>query len=346
MKKHTTLPFLVIILVLFASCKKNGINAPVVVSWTKVALVQDANIILNTVTDGKKLYCSGAYINSTIDSTNRVSYITARTVSLNRMPANSKYAVTFSQDNKTLLINSYKDSLGNYGAAVHVSVVDPQLISFNAENLSAADKNIAINDNGQVLVSGMDRPNHHNYYLITFNIHDDGAFQYAPKSVVKLAVPAFFNPPTEVHASNNDFFILDYVSSTMYKIDTNGGIVATLSPLWGGEMFQFNNTLYLIHGSSIMSSSDNGSSFTGNTYNADFNRYYFRSHADKIFAFDPFSGVGVFEFTSTGFTIKQISNKGLENTHITAVTFFNNKIYVSTLTGLYCLNWKDVVFAS
>jgi len=260
------------------------------------------------------------------------------------MPRNPKYKVSFSEDNKVMFINSNKDSLGNYGTQVHVSMIDPQLIIFDTENLSAGDK-IAINDNGQVLVSGMDRPNHHNFYLITFNIND-GAFQYAPKSVVKLPIPAFFNPPTEVHASYSDFFIVDYLSAAMYKIDANGNLVATHSPLWGGEMFQFNNKLYLIHGSSILNSSDNGSSFTVNTYNSDFSDYYFRSYGDKIFAFVPYSGVGFFEFTSTGFTIKQISNKGMENTHITAVTFFNNKIYVSTLTGLYWLDWKDVVFAS
>jgi hypothetical protein len=344
MNKQTPLPFVVIILLFIASCKKNGNDAPVVISWTKLALVHDANIILNTVTDGKKLYCSGAYINSTIDSTSRVSYVTSWAVSLNRMPRNPKYTISFSEDNKIMFINSYKDSLRNYGTRVHVSVVDPQLIAFNSENLSAVDK-IAINDNGQVLVSGMDRPNHHNFYLITFNIND-GAFQYAPKSVVKLPIPALLNPPTEVHASNNDFFIVDYLSASMYKIDANGNVVATLSPLWGGEMFQFNNKLYLIHGSTILNSSDNGSSFSGNTYNSDFSVYYFRSYGDKIFAFVPYSSVGLFEFTSTGFTIKQILNKGLENTHITAVTFFNNKIYVSTLTGLYCLDWKDVALAS
>jgi hypothetical protein len=313
-------------------------------NWTKMALVNDANIILNSVTDGKKLYCSGPFINSVIDTTTRIGYVTSRTVSLNRMPRNSKYAVSFSEDNKTMYINSFQDSLSNYGTQLHVSSVDPQLVSFNTENLSPAEK-MAINDNGQVLVSAMDRPNHYNFYLITFNIHHDGSFEYAPKSVVKLSIPAFLNPPTEVHTFNNDFFILDYLKSTMYKIDASGNVVAALSPLWGGEMFQYNNKLYLVHVSTILSSPDNGSSFTGNTYSADFTGYYFRSYGDKIFTFDPYSGVGVFEFSSTGFTIKQIINKGLENTHITAVTFFNNKLYVSTLTGLYCLDWKDVAFA-
>ncbi|MGE5519510.1 MAG: hypothetical protein ACM3VS_06225 [Candidatus Dadabacteria bacterium] len=327
--------------VIFSGCRKTSTVEPVSATWKRIDLVHDANIILNTVTDGRKLYCSGAYINSAIDTSNRISYVTSWTVSLNRMPRNSKYTVSFSEDNKTMYINSYKDSLLNYGTQVHVSNVDPQLVSYNAENLSPREI-VAINDNGQVLVSGMDGPNHHNFYLITFNIHD-AVFEYTPRSVVKLAIPAFVNPPTEIHSSNNDFFIVNYLNSTMYKIDPNGNVVATLSPLWGGEMFQYNNKLFLIHGSSILSSTDNGSSFSGNSYSADFNGYYFRSYGEKIFTFVPYSGVGLFEFTSTGFTIKPIMNKGLENTHITSVTFFNNKVFVSTLTGLYYLDWKDII---
>ena len=47
-------------------------------------------------------------------------------------------------------------------------------------------------------------------------------------------------------------------------------------------------------------------------------------------------------FTPAGFAIKQIKNKGLEHTHVTALTYFNNKICVSTASGLYYLDWRDI----
>lgn len=323
------------------ACQKPPVQT-VEASWKQVQLSGDAKIILNAATDGQNLYCNGAYSISVIDTSEKVTGMILPFTSLDRNPVNSKYFISFSEDRKWFIVNSYRQLFSSYGGRAFASEIDSSIKEFNIANQSHADK-VCINDRAQVLVSARVSGDKYNFYVVSFNVTGDGYIAALPSSVKKIEVLSFLNPPNRVFSFDNYFFIGDDERNVLYKIDTAGIIVSTVSPYWYSEMFKYKEKLYLVHGTSIRTSNDMGSTFTESTnYNTDLSGFYFHVLNEQVFVFKPYQGIGIFEYTASGFKIDMIKNKGLENTHITSINYFNKRIYASTLTGLYYLNWKDI----
>lgn len=337
--------FLTLILCLFtlASCKKTPVEKNPT-SWKEVTLTGDAKIILNAVTDGKKLYCHGAYLATLVDSANKSSYISCQNPSLDRYPVHPKYFVYFNENKKGFYISSHQQMSQNSSGWAYLSDIDTSLIAFNAGSQRPIYQ-VGINDAAQVLVTAITSNNKFNFYLVSFRDAGDGTISVLLSSTKKLDLPSTGFIPGYVYSFGNNFFVQDPENNILYRIDQNGGSVPVVSNCWSPQMFRYQNKLYLLNNSSFWISNDDGLSFTEQyRYDANFNGYYFRVLNEKIFAFVPYSGVGVFEFTPNGFTIMPIKNKGLEDVHITALTYFNNKVYVSTTSGLYYLGWNDIQF--
>lgn len=334
--------FATLFICIISACKKSPVQT-IEASWKQVELSGDAKIIFNAVTDGQNLYCNGAYAISVIDTSEKVAGMILPFTSLDRNPVNSKYFISFSGNKKWFIINSYKQMFSSYGGRAFASEVDSSIKEFNIVDQTLADR-AGINDRAQVLISARASGEKYKFYMVNFNVTGDGYIATLPSSVKKIEVLSFLNPPNRVFSFDNYFFVGDDERNVLYKIDTAGMIVSIVSPYWQSEMFKYKEKLYLVHGTSIRTSIDMGSTFTqSNNYDADLSGFYFRVVNEQLFVFKPHEGIGIFEFTTSGFKIDMIKNKGLENTHITSIDYFNKRVYASTLTGLYYLNWKDIV---
>jgi hypothetical protein len=332
-----------LLIILFAATGCHKENLPAVEpSWKEVELMGDAKLILNAATDGQNLYCHGGYLTTIIDSLNEPHYISFLNYSLERNPVHSKYFMYFYENKKGFYINSYHQLQRTSGGRVYTFEVDSTLLTFSTENVTGNSK-VAINDKAQVLVSGQTINDKFNCYLISFEDVGSGAIKTLPASIKKIALPPLLRAPSYIYSFGTNFFLYDDERAALHKIDSSGTIVATLPRCYSPKMFQYKGKLYIVTGSSILLSTDNGTTFPdGFNYNADLSDYYFRVLNEEIFVFKPYSGIGVFTFTSGGFEIKQVENKELNNVHITALTYFNKRVYASTTSGLYYLNRDDI----
>lgn len=345
MKRQSIINFFVSVLlvILASSCKKEPLAEPAITPFKEVALTGDAKIILNATTDGQNLYCLGAYLNTTIDSVGKVSYMYTRTLSLDRLPAHPKYFLSFSDDRSTFYINSTKQSTGSSAVG---SLPDANMSMFYTA-ISKPDNYVAINDDAQVLVNVRDKQFKYHLYLFSFSATEQGYFATLPTAVKKIPL-AWQNSPGRIISIGTDFFVEadtligQFIHTITYKIDKGSNVVSTI-PHWAHQLFNYNNKLHMVTGNAIYTSTDGGTSFTaGYNYDADLQWHYFRVLNNKIFVFVPHGGLGIFEFTPNGFVIKELENSGLEDLNITAVNYFNQKVYVSTTSGLYYLDWKDI----
>lgn len=344
---HRAIAALLLPFVLFSfSCGKKDTPPPPKVVWQEFKGINDiSKIVLNATTDDKKLYLQGAYTVNIIDSqlkTRSMITTSATDVHYDMVPMHSKFFILFAGDKKSFTFNTFDD----HGLAwVHVSETDPNLDHFAFSTLSKTYK-VGISDEGQVLVPGRDKEGKYHFYLFTFNIssgNDGTSIGARPTSVKKIDVPAMRVEPQQVHSIGNDFFAMNSDIYSLYKIDRNGTVTATIPITPGSELFKYDNKLYLAGGSYISESTDGGNTFTRKYTTGGDLRLYFRVVNDKILVFHPYEGIGLFEFTSTGFTIRPLDLEGLEGNHLTALAYFRGNLYAATLSGLYYKKWEEAL---
>lgn len=344
---HRAIAIILLPLVLFfLSCGKKDTPPPPKVVWQEFKGITDVSkILLNATTDGEKLLCQGAYGVSIIDSALKAkSYIVGRDINYDLLPAHPRFFITPAADKKSFSFWAYSQHF-NGSAFVLASETDPDLEHFEYTNQRKRYK-VAINDEGQVLIPGRNKDGSYHFYLFTFSIGTTNtgvSIAARPLSVQKIAVPPLSQPPAEVHSIGNDFFALDYERSTLYRIDRAGMVTATITPNWGGELFRYGNELYQVHGTTISVSANGGSTFTPKYSAGQDIESYFRVVNDKILVFHPLSGIGLFEFTPEGFTIRPLDMEGLEGNHLTALAYFRGNLYAATLSGLYFKKWEQAL---
>lgn len=334
-----------IVLLLLVGCNKEAIEGEKAV-WQQVSsITNDSKIILNASTDGKQLFTYGPYNLNITDSQLHSKTIIHGANSLNIPPTNGNFFGYFFEDCNLLFVNSYQAMQSHLNAAIlSLGEISATAKAFNTTNLSKRYV-WALSDQGQVLLSVKEQDDRYSVYLVSFNIVNGSGAVGRPYFIKKIGIAPLHNSPTTFYFLQDRFFFFANENGigTLYTLDKQGDVIATNS-VFDGELFFYKDVLYLVHGNELRLSKDGGLSFNEHlSLNQDLSSYYFRIIKDKIFVFKPRSGIGLFEFTPGGFQIKEVVMTGLEGNLITQLTLFNEKLFVSTLTGLYYKDWQDVL---
>lgn len=339
-KKVVTILTSFIGLILFAGCKKQSIETTQPV-WQQVGSLQkEGKIVLNAATNGTELFTYGPYLLNITDKELASASFFHGALSMDFAPINGNFFGYFY--NQTFIFQSYKAiQSSNYGS-IPLSEIDPSAKEFNTTNQSKRYK-WAISDQGQVLLSVINQNGTYSVYLLTFIVEPNSGAVAARPSIKKIAIPALMLSPTSFYSIADQFFFFSSDHNTLYTVNKQGVVVATNNAS-DGELFYYKGMVYLVQGSQMLISKDGGLTFTNEyIFDQDLREYYFRVLEDRLFVFKPNEGIGLFEFTPTGFQIKPLDMQGLEGNLITQLTYFNQKLFVATLSGLYYKNWDAVL---
>lgn len=171
-----------------------------------------------------------------------------------------------------------------------------------------------------------------------YQLNSDNYVDYTPinSKIITLPEGNYLN----YLFSHKDYFIAS--SDKTYKIKSDGSVSEIFSDL----MFNFfykGDTLYGISPSDavLYQSLNDGDSWTSlGKINPDFSLLNFYTLDNEIIGTYK-AQLFHFSISTTGITVKEIDNDGLAYNTITSVSKYTDKVYVSTLTGVYYISYKN-----
>jgi hypothetical protein len=141
--------------------------------------------------------------------------------------------------------------------------------------------------------------------------------------------------------SNKDYYFATLENT--YKIKSDGSFSKILDGRVG-KFFQKNDTLYSLVSGFIYQSTNDGDNWINfgaipqNLNSLNFLDYYLVNN-EIIGTYN----AQLFHLTinKNSLTVKEIDNDGLANNSITSISKYYDKVYVTTLSGVYYINYKD-----
>lgn len=140
-----------------------------------------------------------------------------------------------------------------------------------------------------------------------------------------------------VYGTGNDFIIRN--NNKVAKIYSNGSYKEIkIHGFFPSKFFIKNNYLLAVCYGTIYLSYDNGETWIKEfESNGGLDMFSYATIDDRVIMSKE-SSIYEMVFTDTGFVAEELKNDGLEGNFITSVNEFNNKVYISTLSGLFYKN--------
>ena len=200
---------------------------------------------------------------------------------------------------------------------------------------------MAINNNNQALIPYLSTDNDYSLKLLLVNIRvkSDGIIRLDTISTKVIKIPDSSEYNVISIQSLNDIFYVT-TSSKTYRVNTAGELQnVTNNRLY--SIVESNKVLYGFGGESIFSSIDSGLTWTkGYSIPAEYIMFKYSKVNNKIIAY---RNSQLFEITLTQDSIiaRELDNDGLVGKTITSVSGFGNKVYATSLSGLYFKTIED-----
>jgi hypothetical protein len=142
--------------------------------------------------------------------------------------------------------------------------------------------------------------------------------------------------------SFNEYFFVKFNSDNLWRISPNGELIE-ISDNFDSKsiMFDFDNILYYSSYKSIYKSLDNGLTWelVGDIFPSIERGTFFKVNGSLYWYI--YSQIFSVEIGTNGFTITELDNSGLEGYEITSITEFQDRVYVTTLSGLFYKSIED-----
>jgi hypothetical protein len=147
-----------------------------------------------------------------------------------------------------------------------------------------------------------------------------------------------------VSSCNNNFITTMRNTVALIYPDGNFKILNDFSTVYPPtNIFKYNNKLYAVCYYYLYESKDNGETWSLKYESGtNISKYIYQIIDDRIIVFHN-DYIGELAFTDNGFIINEIQNDGLESNEITSLIEYNDKIYATTLSGLFYRD-KDKFF--
>jgi hypothetical protein len=203
---------------------------------------------------------------------------------------------------------------------------------------------MAINNKGQALIpyNSYDpitniSSNNFFFLLANINIKNDGLTAEIAKS--QTVTVDNDGPYMSNLFTYKDYFIT-YLRKN-YKIYSDGKVKQIAPNYILKKVFQKSDTLYAFsNDGSILRSTNDAEDWiklgTGNSNLAYLNYYLVNNEVIGTY----FSQLFHFKIDGNNITIKELDNDGLVTRYITSVSKFKDKVFVTTLTGVYTVDYK------
>ena len=237
--------------------------------------------------------------------------------------------------------------------------VDLDVIDTNFFDLQNEDKNHEImifNEQNQLLIpyykKNFDSVNssnftnsRNNFLLLDFNEGDAkyGEILVNKINKIKINTNSYTDDIVNLCSFKNSFIIQYY--NDVFKIKTDGTLIKVFDSPKNliRKIFKDDNNVYLISEEGLFQSSDGENWNKIGESNTILNTLYFCEYTlinNEIIAYYN-SQIFHIKIADNTLTVKEIDNDGLEGNTITSISRFKKLVYVTTLSGLFKLNYKD-----
>lgn len=341
-------------IVILISCKEEeiveGISEPVPEeqnSWTMdERFLFDKQIQMNSFADSSNLYTIGNNTFSIISPfENSFGFDVEHFFLSFYYPNNYKMPV-----NSNLFVGSGATYIGFYPSQnplrsfpLEMTNFDKIFATFNMPRLINGN-GIVINDDMQVLIPYLQHDTTYkdaqvissipNFLSLKLEMHGDGDFiDTVSYDLFTIANGGYL---ISLHSFGNDFFIS--CSDQTYKLSPQ----LELKSVFPGTLFKIvkqEDTLYGFTNSEAFISTDNGES------------WQFTSNIDRSFRLSNFAIIDneiigfynsqIFHLDIQSESARELLNDGLHGNQITSISHFLDKIYVTTLSGVYTRNYSE-----
>jgi hypothetical protein len=353
--KKATLLLLLSILIFLGCTKEKIIEIPVPVDkqyrWKLDSnFLYNNSIIANSFATENELYLYGKYFSVlTYDknSKEKVENYTLRgEPNTNfKMPISPSFFINTYQNTVIFIptqgpVTEYNTSYQRFG------YVNPNLVTTLAFPSYDFGQCMAINKKNQALIpytsydptTNLADGNIFYFLLADINVINDG--QRSEIAQTKTVTIQNDGPYMSSLFTHKDYFVA-YLRKN-YKIYSDGK-VKQIAPNYAlKKVFQKSDTLYAFSpDGSILRSTNDAEDWiklgTGNTNLAYTNYYLVNNEVIGTY----FSQLFHFKIDGNNITIKEIDNDGLVTRYITSISKFKDKVFVTTLTGVYTVDYKD-----
>jgi len=198
-----------------------------------------------------------------------------------------------------------------------------------------------INNQNQILIPYKDKAYKLSFLLMDINVEQEFVIGGDKADTLKTRIIRFHDEyGINSLFSTKDYFIVSADRKT-YKIKSDGSAIKVFDGIFT-SIFQKSDTLYGIRPGRIYRSVDNGESWpdSGDIISEFSSFMNFCLINNEIIAtyYDQIFHVVINNGT---FTVREIDNDGLEYNFITSVSKYKNKVFVTSETGVYYIDYKE-----
>jgi hypothetical protein len=305
------------------------------------------SIIMNSLATENELYLYGRYfsvLSYDKDSKEKViNYGLRGEPNPNfKMPISSSFFINTFQS--TVIFIPTLQPVSGGEQYYRIGNVNPNLTNILALPSYDFGQCMAINNKNQALIpySSYDPinnigSNYFSFLLVNINVTNDGYRAEVAKT--QTVVIDNEGPYVTNLFTHKDYFIT--LLRKNYKVYTDGKF-KQISPNYAlKKVFQKSDTLYAFSfDGSILRSTNDAEDWiklgTGNFNLANLNYYLINNEVIGTY----FSQLFHFKINGNNITIREIDNDGLVTRYITSVSKFKEKVFVTTLTGVYTIDYK------
>ena len=347
---------LTIAIVLLISCEKENIIEKEIenqYSWKlNESFLFDEKIQMNSYADSSNLYTIG------INSFSNIKSIGGDTSNLDvehallrfeypidyKMPITSKVFVGIGSS----FVGFYASQnpvQGGSSIGISMPNIDTTFASFDMPK-SFMSEAIVINDNMQCLIPYLQYDTTYkenkvisskpNFLLVQLKVSGDYSDYIDIVSYSTFSFDRLDGSLISLHAIESDFYLT--CSEKTFKLSSD----LELKEVFNGRLYRLikkDNTIYGFTNSELYYSSDNGNSWQFlNNANSDMWRINYQLIDNEIIGF---YNSQLFHIKIQSDSIIELENDGLWGNEITSISKFLDKVYVTTLSGLYDKKYSD-----
>jgi hypothetical protein len=344
---------LLLLPLLFYSCSKKETDEMVVTpsdSW-KISdhFLYNYKIQLNSYVDETGLYLLGYEGLSKIHYEGEVEYAT-RYTKFTKMQVGNKYPLNRDIFTETNLSSVYFTSTqnpiqGGRIARLDMTDIDPAFARFNfspnesAECLGLTKNNVALIPYQVYDTNSSSTPVINGAKLLLVKVELTGADNDIPKVSNTIVIDNIRMDAVNYIQVFNDYFYVVYGSEKLVRISEEGDVEELMSN-WLVPMFRHSGSLYGFYRDRLYKSASgkDWNEILGLTSNAtlfDLPRlnYHTLSNGELIATYN--SQLFKVELSENRILLKELDNSGLDGNKITSIARFKDKIYLTTLSGVF-----------
>jgi len=310
--------------------------------------VYDRVSVLNSYADSNNLYFLGRYFTVFSDSGKQIkNYVLNGEFNINyKLPIGQLFYLQPGDPSTGYVsVQGIKPIASNNCRGISIKRIDNSFVYSHFINYWSSEC-MKINSENQILIPYNTSDNSVSFQLIDMKINTDDKYWIDDTLKTKKITISSGSPQTNLTFVYSLFSNKDYYFATLenaYKIKSDG----SFSKILDGRVSKFfhkNDTLYSLVSGFIYQSTNDGDSWINIgaiPQNFDMLNYldYYLVNNEIIGTYN--AQLFHLIINKNTLTVKEIDNDGLVNNSITSVSKYHDKVYVTTLSGVYYINYKD-----